>query len=312
MSSPHLSTQLSQGNSFDISTPSPLALASYSSFSSRLEGHHRFRKLTPDVATALSPSSLIATASHNEIRLYRVPDTGKSPRKIKKCGRSPLRSEWGKIQAIDLSNDMLAILTYTHLILYVCNGSLDGTVEPSLIETKLINPSNTWTPQSVAVRQFSDTKAGPEPEVAARAWIAVGGQGRHCVRVYKYSMIRGDWSGQSDRVTLSCSQSASSIRIVGFSPEWPKACAETIVFGAAESNRVFCWILGTKNECRGMPQEPSWMFDSDARKDGFVSICLQGLVLAMGKLIEEAPSECDKVGPNISFPVEATVSFMCH
>ena len=272
MPSSYLSTRPLQGNGFDIPTPSLLALASYSSFSSRFEGHHRFRKLTPDIATALSPSGLIATASYNEIQLYRVPDTDTSPRKIKKHGRIPLRSEWGKIRAIDLSSDILAIITYTHLILYVCNGLLDRTVEPSLIETKSINSSDTWTPQSVAIRQFSDIKAGPEPEVAARAWIAVGGQGKHCVRVYKYSMIRGRWSGQSDRITLSCSQSASSIRIVGFSPERPKAWAETIVFGAAESNRVFCWILGSDNECRGMPQEPSWMFDCNARKDGFVSI----------------------------------------
>src|SRR5206468_10428002 len=97
---------------------------------------------------------------------------------------------------------------------------------------------------------------------------SVGGQGKHGVKVYKYIYNVG-WDAQTDRITLSCSQNASSIRLVGFSPDRPNTRDQVIVFGVAESNRIDSWGLGLENEHR--TPEPSWIFNCDVRKDGVVS-----------------------------------------
>jgi hypothetical protein len=267
MSSLQLSTRASQGSSITIDSFQTFSASKGSESESRLERHRRARKPIPDIATALSPSGWLATASYDKVRFYRLGDTDRSAREIKENRESiKCHREWGKIRAIAISNDLLAIITYSHLI--VLEYRVHGNIDQILVDTKLINPSEAWTPQSVAIRQVKNLGAGLVPI----SWIAVGGQGKHGVKVYKYTYSAG-WDAQSDRITLSCAQNASSIRLVGFSPDRPNTRDQVIVFGAADSNRIYCWGLGWENENR--TPEPSWIFNCDVRKGGVVSTAPQ-------------------------------------
>src|SRR5204863_5717680 len=114
--------------------------------------------------------------------LYRLEDIDPSTRKIKKNRKSiKCNPEWGKIRAIALSNDLLAIITYSHLIVF--EYRVNGDTDHILVDTRLINRSEAWTPQSVAIRQVEYVGTG----VVRFSWIAVGGQGKHGVKVYKYT-----------------------------------------------------------------------------------------------------------------------------
>lgn len=262
MSSIQHSSRASRRSSTTVDSFRVLASSKGAEFEGKLE-RHRFRKPMPDIATAISTSGWLATASHDKVRLYNMNEvrSPSSSRAKKMCTTIRCSKEWGKIRAIALSRDMLAIVTYTHLVLF--EYAVHGGADQVLIDTKLINPNEAWTPQSVAIQQVDFVVMGEVPFF----WVAIGGQGQHGVRVYRYNHHTG-YGAQSDRLTLSCPGNASSVRIVGFSPEQPTATEQVIVFGATDSNWVYCWGLNENLKCR--TPDPDWTFNCDARKGGVV------------------------------------------
>ncbi|KAH7351375.1 hypothetical protein BKA66DRAFT_575596 [Pyrenochaeta sp. MPI-SDFR-AT-0127] len=259
MSSYQYSSRASRRSSTTVDSSRVLTSSKGAEFEGRLE-RHRFRKPMPDIATAISPSGWLATSSHEKVRLYNMNELRFSSSAAKKiCTTIKCSNEWGKIRAIALSQDMLAIVTYTHLVVF--EYAVHGGSDHILIDTKLINPNEAWTPQSVAIRQVDFVG----PDEVPFFWIAVGGQGQHGVRVYKYTH-RSGYGAQCDRLTLSCPGNTSPVRVVGFSQEQPTVSDSIILFGATDSNWVYCWALSQNSHCR--TPDPNWIVNCDARKGG--------------------------------------------
>lgn len=219
----------------------------------------RAPKPTPDIATALSSTGWLATASATEVRMFQISDIDMT-RDIKKSFSIKAGSENDAIRGVALSEDLLAIITYKQLIVYAYRKDGDRPVD-----TKKINQSDTWTPKAVAIRQRGSV--GPDHETSA--WIAIGGSGKNAVGVFKYT-YNSCWSAQCDRAILAYSQNTSAIRVVGFSPDEPNTGDYVVVFGATECNKIYCWGIA-KQGCPYPPPEPSWIFNCDVRKDGVVS-----------------------------------------
>jgi hypothetical protein len=231
----------------------------------------RAPKPKPDIATALCSSGWLATASPTEVRLFRISDIDTS-RDIKRSFSIEVGSVNENIRGIALSEDLLAIITYKRLIVYAYTEAGD-----TLVESRVIDQSETWTPKCVAIRQRGS--AGPDNE--ASAWIAVGGDGKNGARVFKYS-YNSCWNAQRDRAILGCSQNTSAINVIGFSPDDPSTGDYVIVFGATTSNRIYCWGL-TEKASSYPPPEPTWNFSCDVRKDGAVSVHSNDVVNSTNK-----------------------------
>lgn len=198
------SSRGSPRSSITYATPHAVGLLKGREFQYRLE-KSLFRKPTPDIATAISPShAYIATASHDKVRLYNVPTLGSETWKRE---RHTIRTDpkWGKIRAVALSSDYLAVVTFTHLAVW--EYAVHGVADNVLIDTKLINPSEVWTPQSIAIYQNDFVRPGECPYF----WIAIGGQGQQGVRVFMYTHNSG-YGSQGRRLTLSCPNNASTLR----------------------------------------------------------------------------------------------------
>lgn len=228
-----------------------------------------FRKPKPDTITALSPSGWLATVYHNSVRLFRVEEIDET-KEIDKVASIECSLEYGEVRAIAISEDILAVITYSHLLLYEYKNLVKSI--DSIVDVRQIDQNQAWIPRSVAIRQQGLVGEGLTSDV----WIAIGGDGKIGVKLLKYS-YDSLWSAQSDRFNLTCARNTSSMKIVGFSPDAPYSGDHVIVVGATESNRIYCWGINEASERRAV--EPSWTLNCDQGKDGIVSTTIEAFSL---------------------------------
>lgn len=233
-------TRSSRGSSIVIENFKTFTASKGDSHPGRLEQQRRWKGIRdpkPDIATALSPSGWLATSSSTEVRLFRLKgedvDTHSDIKKVKSIS---FKSE-GEIRAIALSRDLLAIITQSHL--HVFEYREPGSNGDIRIERRQIDLDQTWVPQSVAIRQ----RGSVGRDLEASAWVVVGGEGTHGVKLFKYSYKSCCWSAQSDRLILTCPQNTSSVGLVSFSPEPAYPSDPIIVSAVTISSRVYCWLL---------------------------------------------------------------------
>jgi hypothetical protein len=235
---------------------------------SRLEPRQRsFRepKPKPEIATALSSTGWLATASQSSIRLFRLEGINQT-RDIRRVALIECSPEYGKVRAIAISEDILAVITYSHLLLYEYKQIVNNAV--SCVDVRQIDQNQAWTPKSVAIRQRGIVGVGLD----ADAWLAIGGEGKIGVKLFRYS-YKTCWNAQSDRINLTCARNTSSMRLVSFSPDFPYTGDQIIVVGATESNKIYCWGVGHGSGRRAL--EPSWILNCDRRTDGVVSTAVR-------------------------------------
>lgn len=230
---------------------------------SRLESRLKiFRKPKPDIATALS-TGWLATASRTNIRLFRLEKIHQT-KTIKKVASFECRPEYGEVREIAISEDILAVITYSHLLVYEHKSLVKNNID-STIDIRQIDQNQAWIPRSVAIRQQGLVVNG----LVSNIWVAVGGEGNIGVKLFKYS-YNNRWGAKSDRFNLTCARNTSSMKIVGFSPESPDIGDQIIVVGATGLNRVYCWGINDASKHRVV--KPSWTLDCNQGMDGIVSM----------------------------------------
>ncbi|KAF2112753.1 hypothetical protein BDV96DRAFT_602133 [Lophiotrema nucula] len=200
----------------------------------------------PAISTTISSSGWIAISTPADVRLYRMGDEDRKGN-IKRYAKVTLRSNQGKkIRATALSDDLLAIITDSHLLVYEYRDP-DGLGSPM---EKQIDQGGRWRPKAVKI--FQKGSVGRRSE--AYAWIAVGGQGQNGVNLFKctYSPYSNCWSSQADRVILPCPGNTGFVRIVGFSPSRFNRDDIFMVLGVTESNWMHCWTVREQSSGAGM------------------------------------------------------------
>ncbi|KAF2728705.1 hypothetical protein EJ04DRAFT_89134 [Polyplosphaeria fusca] len=217
------------------------------------------REPEPDVSTAVSSSKWVATCTPTEVRLYCLRDVDLSKEiKIQAVISLNAQTQQEQIQAIALSEDILAIITHIRLIVYEYRvpGGLDKSVDDRRIDHGQI-----WTPRSVAILQYKPGRGVPT------AHIAVGGQGHNGVKLFRYA-YGNCWSYQEDIVPLSCRGNTGSIKLVQFSADRMNGRDKFMVVGVTSSNQIHCWDLG--HRLPGSPDsralESAWYLDTSSRK----------------------------------------------
>lgn len=205
---------------------------------------HRFsiRDTETFVSTAIAPNRWIAAATPSEVRLYDIDSQSQKQnllQNIKPCHSIHLKplSKGESIRAVAISNDLLAVVTHLRLMVY---SYQEFAFESNIIEEVRIDQKASWTPKSVSILQVHSSDATQ----SAAAWIAVGGQGVNCVKLYQYSH-RSCWEAQSDcRLTLKCLENTGLVQSVGFSSFLHRNCF--FVFAVSSENRVLCWEIRTQ------------------------------------------------------------------
>lgn len=189
------------------------------------------------VATAISLSGWLAIATIADVRLY-VQEHGTGRINFRRVDKFARRSSHGKkICDLALSDDLLAVVTNSHLLVYVYRDPV-GLGTP--MQTQ-IDQGGRWRPKAVRVLQIGSMGGRAE----AYAWIAVGGQGQNGVNIFKciYSPYSNTWSLQGERVILPCPDNTGFVRLVGFSPSRLSREDRLMVLGVTEEGRLHCWTL---------------------------------------------------------------------
>ncbi|KAF2657271.1 hypothetical protein K491DRAFT_757004 [Lophiostoma macrostomum CBS 122681] len=192
------------------------------------------RDPTPDICTALSSNGWIATASDNKVRLYNYKDVD-TTREIKCSFSIDVTPESDRIRAIALSDDLLAIVTHSRLLVYEYRTT--GAISDNLVDSREIDQRQTWTPKSIAIRQ----RGAVGERLVASAFIVVGGERKTGAKLFSYAYEGNCWCAHSDRVLLSCPSNTGSIKIVSFSPNESKALEPFLVCGVSNSDVIYCW-----------------------------------------------------------------------
>jgi hypothetical protein len=175
----------------------------------------------------------VATSSH--ARLYLLVD-GDGRGKVKAKAKIKVKSlQGGEIRAAQLSDDLLVIVTNSHLYVYELNPK--GLEYPMVKEISQIKRPN-------AVHILQEGYGSRQGQ--SQAWIAVGGQGVNGVSLFRcctYYTSPNTWSLQEERVILPCEGNFGCIRLVNFSTQRDNEEGEFRVLGVTDSNRIHCWTL---------------------------------------------------------------------
>ncbi len=220
-----------------------------------------------DVATSISALGWVATCSPKHVRLYDVKAANRN-RTIppKAVLNIPMISKDEEIRGISLSEDLLAVITHTRLLVYDEYRTNNDHV-PSFVGERRIDQNGYWTPRSVSISQTGSPSLGG----GAMASIAVGGEGESAVKVFKYRYM-GAWNVLNDRVVLICPQNNGAVKVVGFSPCRNDAIYGSMVFALTTGNHLYCWIVarnvGYEQNSR---LQPCWHIDCNARSNERVS-----------------------------------------
>jgi hypothetical protein len=129
------------------------------------------------VATAISSSGWLAIATSADVRLYRK---GIENRKgiIEIDAKVALKPSHGKeIRDIALSDDLLVLVTSSHLLVYEYRDP-NGLGTPM---ERQIDQGGRWRPKGVKILQNGSVRR----RSGAHAWIAVGGQGQNGVNLFR-------------------------------------------------------------------------------------------------------------------------------
>ncbi|KAF1847509.1 uncharacterized protein K460DRAFT_281331 [Cucurbitaria berberidis CBS 394.84] len=217
-----------------------------------------FASAAGDIATSIS-STWVATSSSKQIRVYNVPEADKSRAISPKATLSiKLVSKHEGIRAIALSEDLLAVITHSHLLVYEGYKTV-GDLSSSLFDTRSVDNDQCWTPKSLSISQTGTTAMSE----GASASIAVGGEGENGVKVFKYAYNNG-WKAQNDRLILKCPRNNGAVKIVGFSPNRRNAMYGPMAFALTTGNQLYCWSLGRSARAGMQSMQPSWHIDCNS------------------------------------------------
>ncbi|KAK1919363.1 hypothetical protein P3342_009087 [Pyrenophora teres f. teres] len=236
------------------------AASSVSHTGSRLQRPRQLFTRAHNVATSISPSGWVAAYSSHQIRLYNVKGANRSREvPIEASFNIPMLSKHEEIRGVALSNDLIAVITHTRLLVYDEYRGSGGQVREPLHEQR-IDQDGSWTPRSLAISQVG----APGNETEARASIAVGGEGEGGVKIFRYRYTAG-WNKQPNRLVLRCPRNNGAIKVVGFSPSRPDAMFGPMAYALTTGNRLYCWAIGL-NPRVGVSNrvDPSWQIDCNS------------------------------------------------
>lgn len=206
------------------------------------------------IATSVFSAEWIATSTSDTVRLYQRDSLRLTTKLKSRVPSIPLRQGQGKnIRAIDLSADLLAIITESHLIVYAYK-EVDFLRRPL---EKQIDQGGRWRPKAIKILQ-NDPDA-TQTEVSA--WIAVGGRGVNAVNLFRYSRDApaSRWMADNVRIILQCPGNSGSMNLVTFSPPRYNEGNRFLVLGITETSWIHCWKLPPLGEDASVL--PFWRFD---------------------------------------------------
>ncbi|KAF2187485.1 hypothetical protein K469DRAFT_464354, partial [Zopfia rhizophila CBS 207.26] len=191
------------------------------------------------ISTSLSSSGWLAAATRSKVLLYCLKNMD-PPRKVPLDTTIEVTSsKRERIREIALSDDLLAILTYSHLIVYEYREP--GNIERHRVANEQLDQAGAWTPKSLSISQNrSVDEQIARPDIWA--WIAVGGQGENAVKIFKFIRDRR-WNLQNRKLMLKCASNTGSINFVGFSTNRSSLPEASVIFGITNSNEIHCWDL---------------------------------------------------------------------
>ncbi|KAA8617508.1 hypothetical protein PtrSN002B_002361 [Pyrenophora tritici-repentis] len=240
---------------FRVSTAS-----SVSHTESRLQQPRQLFARAHNVGTSISPSGWVAAYSSKQIRLYNVKGANRNREiSIETSFDIPMLSKHEEIRDAALSNDLIAVITHTRLLVYDEYRGSGGQVREPLHEQR-IDQDGSWTPRSLAISQIG----APGNDTEATASIAVGGEGEGGVKIFRYRYTAG-WNRQHDRIVLRCPRNNGAIKVVGFSPSRPDAIFGPMIYALTTGNRLYCWAISLSPRV-GLSNrvDPSWQIDCNS------------------------------------------------
>lgn len=245
------------------------SLGDRSASQSNLERRSRpiFGVRKPDIATAISRSGWLATATITDISIFHFEGVSLT-RDLKRVDFIECGSKSDEIKDIALSDDLLAVITRSRLIVYGYDresGGIDRTVVYDQTIDQRLHQAPTWISQSLAICQRGLVKPG----LLALAWIAVGGQKKNGVKLFRF-MYNAGWT-HNRRLILNCEDNSGSVRLVGFSPNRFGSATQFIVFGVNTSNQIYCWDL--RHEIPRGVQELGSFWQLDCRWGTSHTVC---------------------------------------
>lgn len=234
---------------------------------SRLQRPRQLFAKAHDVATSISSSGWVAVCSSKQIRLYNVKAANRSREVPTHTSFNiPMRSKDEEIRGIALSNDLLALVTHTRLLVYDEYRSDQGQTRIPVEERKM-DRGDSWTPRSLAISQIGT----PGNHPGATATIAVGGEREGGVKIFRYRYTAG-WNAQHDRLVLRCPWNNGAIKVVGFSPHRTDAIFGPMVYALTTGSRLYCWEIGHNSRVGpGNWVDPSWHIDCNSSSNERVS-----------------------------------------
>jgi hypothetical protein len=219
------------------------------------------RDPTPDICTALSSTGWAAAASSNEVRLYNHKDVN-TTREIKKSFSVTITPESDRIRAIALSDDLLAIVTHSRLLVYEYRTT--GVIH-DLVDSREIDQKQTWTPKSVAIRQ----RGAVGEQLVASAFIVIGGERKTAAKLFSYSYRGNCWCAHSDGPLLHSSSNTASMKLVCFSPHGSDAKDPFLVCGVSTSDVIYLWRVGPNERLRTV--DPTMVLNCTSGRHSTVS-----------------------------------------
>lgn len=186
------------------------------------------------ISTAIAPNGWTVAATPTEIRLYDVEKQDRTREiKLYTSFRIKSLSKSESIRAVAISEDLLAVVTRSRLIVY--EYLEPGDVENNVLEDVRIDQKATWNPRSVSILQVGSSI----PDQSAAAWVAVGGEGVNSVKLYQYSR-KTCWNIPHDySSTLRYPRNTGLVNSVGFSTFVRNNYF--VVSAVTSDNRVVCW-----------------------------------------------------------------------
>lgn len=228
-----------------------------------LQRPKRWNRRTSDViATSISPSGYLITASLKEIRTY-------NPKEASRCDHIPyetvfaipLKSDDKGIKGIAVSEDLLAILTHRRLL--VCDHYKTRlSLVDDLVDDRAIDQKSFKTSGSVSISQDITMAM----ETGAIASIAVAGAGENGVKVFRYS-YRNGWNTETDRMILKCPGNIGVIKSVGFSPIGRNPVYGPLIYALTANSHLYCWRVGGVPKFGLQIVNPSWHLNCNAIKN---------------------------------------------
>jgi hypothetical protein len=223
-----------------------------------------FSSSEDDVSTSISPTGWVAAATTKQVRLYNAREANKSQDIVPRVVLSPPLARQEEIRAVALSEDLLAVVTHSHLFLYEAYTS--DNIANNYVQ-RPIDQNGTWTPRSVAIIQYGTASMGE----GATASVGVGGEGENGVKIFRYTYTTC-WNAEPDWMILKCRKNNGAVKTIGFSSFRSINMHGPMAYALTTGNQLYCWTLSGRLSARIQGVEPAWHIDCNSKNNERVSI----------------------------------------